>query len=94
MKSGASVDNNLIALVMIDDTESIIKRLQSLGASFNINDKVNVRGDTLLHYASKRNNQTLIRYLLSQPNINKEPKNDLGKIPKELAPNDAKHLFP
>jgi ankyrin repeat protein len=94
LKSGTTADNNLIALVMLDDTEAIVRRTKSMGPSFNINDKVNVRGDTLLHYAAKRNNYTLIRHLLSQPGVNAEPKNDLGKTPKDLAPADSKPLFP
>jgi ankyrin repeat protein len=69
---------------MLDDTEAIIQRIQKI-PNFNINEKVNVRGDTLLHYAAKRNNHPLIRYLMNYPGIDPSIKNDLGKTPKDLA---------
>jgi len=76
--------------VMLDDTEGIIRRIKNLGPSFDVNSKVNIRGDTLLHYAAKRNNQTLIEHLLKQPGVNPAIKNDLGKMPKDLAPASLK----
>lgn len=90
LKGGTSVDNNLIALVMLDDTENIIRRMKSLGPTFDVNSRVNVRGDTLLHYAAKRNNETLIEHLLKQPGVNPTAKNDLGKTPKDLASGSVK----
>jgi ankyrin repeat protein len=84
-RSGANVDNNLIALVMLDDTDGVIRRVKSMGDKFNVNSKVNVRGDTLLHYAAKRKNESLIEFLLRQPGINVEARNEAGKAPKDLA---------
>lgn len=93
LRSGTSVDNNLIALVMLDDTEGIIRRINALGAGFNVNSKVNVRGDTLLHYAAKRSNSTLVEHLLRQPGIDPTIQNDIGKTPKDLAPGSIKARF-
>ncbi len=93
VKMGTNVENNIIALVMLDDTEAIVRKTKAMGEAFKVNEQVNVRGDTLLHYAAKRNNQQLIRYLLSCPGANKNVKNSLGKTPIDLAASDAKILF-
>jgi ankyrin repeat protein len=79
-----STENNLVALVISNKTQLIIKKIKEMGTSFNPNAPINFRSDTILHYACAKNNKELVNFLIDQPDVLKSVKNKLNQQPKQL----------
>ena len=55
-QASVPIDNNVVALVVSGQTDLAIKKIEAMGNEFDPNASINFRGDTLLHYACKKNN--------------------------------------
>ena len=56
---GTPIDNNLIALLVTNQTDRVITKIESEGEMF-MTQRLNFRGDTFLHYACAKNNSKLV----------------------------------
>jgi ankyrin repeat protein len=63
---GTPIDNNIIALVITNQTEKVISKIETDPTNFFLREKINFRGDTLLHYACAKNNNKLVEYILNK----------------------------
>ena len=57
---GTPIDNNLIALLVTNQTERVITKVESEGGTTLLSQRLNFRGDTFLHYACAKNNSKLV----------------------------------
>lgn len=81
---GTPIDNNLIALVVTNQTEKVISKMEADPTNFFLKEKINFRGDTLLHYACAKNNNKLVDYILKKNPDLAQIKNELNQLPAEL----------
>jgi hypothetical protein len=56
-QKGTPIDNNLLALLVTNQTERLISKLDIDPTTYYLKESINFRGDTLLHYACARNNK-------------------------------------
>jgi hypothetical protein len=57
---GTPIDNNIIALLVTNQTDRVIAKMESEGGTNLVNQRLNFRGDTFLHYACAKNNSKLV----------------------------------
>lgn len=74
---GTPIDNNLIALLVTNQTDKVISKIESEGETF-MSQRLNFRGDTFLHYACAKNNSKLVEYAIKKYPSLLTQKNDIG----------------
>lgn len=74
---GTPIDNNLIALLVTNQTDKVISKIESEGETF-MSQRLNFRGDTFLHYACAKNNSKLVEYSIKKYPSLLTQKNDIG----------------
>lgn len=68
-------DSDIVSLIVTNQTDLAIVKIQEMGECFDINMPMNFKGDTLLHYACAKGDAKLVKFLLSDPNIIRTRKN-------------------
>lgn len=90
--SGVNTHQNVIMLAISNQTAQLIQLLQTREARINLNASLNYRGDTLLHYACMKDNETLVDYLLKR-GVDRSLKNTAGASPASLTANENIRLL-
>ena len=85
MQHGTPIDNHIVALIISNQTQKVIDKLESDEDKSIISESVNFKGDTFLHYACAKNNQELVDYLLKKCTRLANVKNNKGQFPHDLA---------
>lgn len=86
---GTPIDNNLIALLVTGQTEKVISKLESEPDTHFLQESINFRGDTLLHYACAKNNVKLVDYIIKKnPNL-MNMSNNLNQKAADLTSNES-----
>jgi hypothetical protein len=81
---GSPIDNNLIALVITNQTDRVISKVEADPSSYFLREGINFRGDTLLHYACAKNNFKLVEYLLKKNPALLSRKNTHNQLASDL----------
>ena len=81
MQHGTPIENNLLALIITNQTQRVIDKIEKDPDQTILDDSTNFRGDTLLHYACAKNNPKLVEYMLRKCGRLAGVKNDKGELP-------------
>jgi ankyrin repeat protein len=76
------INNCLLSLLLVGKTEDCIELIES--KNIKLDNPMNVFGDTLLHYATKRNDDRMVGYLLAKDPQLKFVQNRENKTPQDL----------
>lgn len=60
-----SISNSLIHLLQTDQNDAIIKKLAHYNQE-KFKERLNFQGDTIMHFACKKNNVLLVKYLIDK----------------------------
>lgn len=85
MQHGTPIDNNLLALIITNQTDKVIDKLEEDKDQSILNESVNFKGDTFLHYACAKNNRKLVEYILKKSQRLANVQNHKGEFPHDLA---------
>lgn len=66
-------------------TSKCLAEIERSKDKIDLEQPVNRQGDTLLHYAAKKNNQEAVRYLVRRAPSTVSTRNLKGKTPRDLA---------
>ncbi len=86
-----SENHSFVSLLAQSRTNEVIHFLSQQKA-LEINEPINFKGDTILHYACAKNNAALVEFLLKQnfdPLLEAKKMNWLGESPADLASDEG-----
>ena len=81
MQHGTPIENNLLALIITNQTQRVIDKIDKDPDQSILDDSTNFKGDTLLHYACAKNNQKLVEYMLKRCSRLATVRNEKGELP-------------
>ena len=82
---GYPIEYNIIALLLTDQTDKVIDKLEKDETGTFLKDSINFRNDNLLHYACAKNNKKLAEYLMGKNPRLSALRNTLNELPADLA---------
>jgi ankyrin repeat protein len=62
----------------------VISKIESDPSNFFLKERINFRGDTLLHYACAKNNNKLVEYIIKKNPELLHIKNEMEQLPIDL----------
>lgn len=86
---GYSIDYNVMALLLTNQTDRVIDKIEADPTNTFLKDTINFRNDNLLHYACAKNNQQLVQYLMRKNSRLSTIRNNLNQLPSDLATDPA-----
>ena len=74
----------MIALLITNQTERVISKLETDPTTYYLRESINFRGDTFLHYACAKNNKRLIEYIMKKNPQLSNIRNNIDQKPEDL----------
>lgn len=89
-----SIEHSMLALLLNDRTQDCLNLMQ-VNNNIKYSEPISMINDNLLHYACKKNNAEVVRYILSKDPQAASKKNKYQKYPHNLATStEVLNLFP
>jgi hypothetical protein len=86
----APINNDLLSLIMTDRTADCLEIMRA-NPRINYSEPINIFGDNLLHYVCKRNNTTLVEYIISVDKKAGTTLNKFQQFPVQLSSDPQIH---
>lgn len=90
---GTPIDNNLLALLITNQTDRVIDKLELDPTTYYLKESINFRGDTLLHYACAKNNKKLVDYIMKKNPQLSHVRNNLNQKASDLLKDETIKSF-